>query len=197
VTGQPWTAETMEIVQQAIMTPWKVLPASDDDESTSHHGARAVLAVLTDAGMFTVLPGGDDQGRIAQLVGLYALRIDQIRAATTSAHRHLYLSTACWHAPETGREDLHRECAIDTHRYDGSHKTAATCKWCPSRCVCACHTSQVFEELTGWHGQPVREMPNPGSPQEAPFQGSPQPVDGLTGPGGTPVVGPARDRPMR
>jgi hypothetical protein len=162
VTGQPWPAETMEIVQQAIATPWTVLPADDRAEPSSHHGARAVLAVLTDAGLLAVppVPDGNHPSLADQLVGLYALRIDQIRAATTSAHRHLYLSTACWHAPEPGREDLHRECAVDTTRYDGSHKTAAMCKWCPGRCVCECHTSKIFGELTGWHGQPVREMPD-------------------------------------
>jgi hypothetical protein len=53
---------------------------------------------------------------------------------------HTYLSTACLHATtEPGREDLHAECAIDATRWDGTHKTAARCKWCPARCICPCH----------------------------------------------------------
>lgn len=52
---------------------------------------------------------------------------------------HYYLSTACFHAVEPGREALHGDCKLDTRRYDGSHKTAATCKYCPAQCLCPCH----------------------------------------------------------
>lgn len=53
--------------------------------------------------------------------------------------RHRYLSTACLHETEPGREHLHDECSVSACRYDGTHKTGATCKWCPARCVCPRH----------------------------------------------------------
>jgi hypothetical protein len=62
---------------------------------------------------------------------------------------HRYLSTACLHGAEPGREDLHRECKIDTKRYDGTHKIGATCKWCPARCVCTCHAGAGEEGSDG------------------------------------------------
>jgi hypothetical protein len=52
---------------------------------------------------------------------------------------HTYLSTACLHAAEPGREGLHKDCATDGKRWDGTHKEPARCKFCPSRCICACH----------------------------------------------------------
>ena len=52
-----------------------------------------------------------------------------------------YLSTACLHAVEPGREHLHRECQSDTTRHDGTHKIGASCKWCEAPCVCRCHVS--------------------------------------------------------
>ena len=191
MTGQPWSAETEEAVTRALTHPWKFVPADYDTEPTTHHGARAVLTVLADAGLLATpssTPDEEERGWIAQLHERHGPVIAQIRAATTSTAGHLYLSTACWHETGPDGEDLHRECNLDTTRHDGTHKTAATCKWCPGRCVCACHTSQVFEELTGWHGQPVREMPDAAA-QEAPFRGSPRPVDGPAGSRGTPVVG--------
>jgi hypothetical protein len=45
---------------------------------------------------------------------------------------HRYLSTACLH-------NIHDDCDIDTRRYDGTRKTAATCKYCPAPCVCPHH----------------------------------------------------------
>jgi hypothetical protein len=47
-------------------------------------------------------------------------------------HRHHYLSTACLHG-------IHDDCDIDTRRYDGTRKTAATCKYCRAPCVCPHH----------------------------------------------------------
>lgn len=57
---------------------------------------------------------------------------------------HTYLSTACWHALHCGTDEataarLHGECDIDDTRWDGSHKVAATCKWCSARCTCPHH----------------------------------------------------------
>lgn len=56
---------------------------------------------------------------------------------------HVYLSTACLHAVEPGREHLHRTCQLDTTRYDGTHKHASSCKYCEppgsNACVCECH----------------------------------------------------------
>lgn len=52
---------------------------------------------------------------------------------------HSYLSTACLHETETGRAHLHRECVLSVRRHDGTHKTGATCKWCPARCSCPRH----------------------------------------------------------
>lgn len=50
-----------------------------------------------------------------------------------------YKSTACRHADEPGKAYLHRECQIDAKRWDGSHKKAATCKYCEEQCQCSCH----------------------------------------------------------
>lgn len=54
---------------------------------------------------------------------------------------HVYLSTACRHADDPGREgeDLHGRCQTDTRRYDGTHKIAAQCKDCGAPCICTCH----------------------------------------------------------
>lgn len=52
---------------------------------------------------------------------------------------HRYLSTACLHAAEIGRERLHGRCSSLT-RIDGGGKIPARCKWCPSPCVCPCHS---------------------------------------------------------
>jgi len=61
-------------------------------------------------------------------------------------HGHVYLSTACWHGQREKSPlravKLHMECGVDATRWDGSHKIAATCKWCPSPCVCPCHQDQ-------------------------------------------------------
>lgn len=48
---------------------------------------------------------------------------------------HLYLSTGCLHDTEEG----HAYCRVEARRYDGSTKTASTCKFCGARCVCPCH----------------------------------------------------------
>jgi hypothetical protein len=48
---------------------------------------------------------------------------------------HLYLSTGCLHDTEEG----HAYCRVEARRYDGSTKTAATCKFGECPCVCPCH----------------------------------------------------------
>lgn len=65
--------------------------------------------------------------------------------AQQPAAEHVYLSTGCLHgdtALPDGRTG-HEYCQTDARRYDGTHKTAATCKFCSSPCVCPCHTSQA------------------------------------------------------
>jgi hypothetical protein len=48
---------------------------------------------------------------------------------------HVYLSTACLHG-------AHETCKVDTFRYDGTYKVAASCKSCGSPCMCpVCHMS--------------------------------------------------------
>lgn len=60
-----------------------------------------------------------------------------------TASGHLYLSTACLHAVLDDNPDLHDYCATDSRRYDGTHKIAASCKFCEppgsGKCVCLCH----------------------------------------------------------
>lgn len=49
--------------------------------------------------------------------------------------RHWYLSTSC----------LHGDCAYcqtEARRYDGTHKTAATCKTCRAPCQHRCHRTR-------------------------------------------------------
>jgi hypothetical protein len=70
-------------------------------------------------------------------------------AAGPGEKTHRYLSTACLHGAEPGREDLHRECQVDTRRYDGTHKVGATCKWCSARCICTCHAGPGEEGSDG------------------------------------------------
>jgi hypothetical protein len=55
---------------------------------------------------------------------------------------HVYISTACLHG-------AHETCQIDTFRYDGTYKVAATCKYCGSPCRCQdCHQVTPEEVLT-------------------------------------------------
>jgi hypothetical protein len=49
---------------------------------------------------------------------------------------HRYLSTSCFH-------EEHDYCKTDALRYDGTHKIAATCKFCEAPCICACHLLDV------------------------------------------------------
>jgi hypothetical protein len=55
-----------------------------------------------------------------------------VLAIVHSADPHIYLSTGCLHGD-------HAYCQMEARRYDGSTKTAATCKFCASPCVCLCH----------------------------------------------------------
>lgn len=55
-----------------------------------------------------------------------------VLAIVHSADPHIYLSTGCLHGD-------HTYCQVEARRYDGSTKTAATCKFCASPCVCPCH----------------------------------------------------------
>lgn len=45
--------------------------------------------------------------------------------------QHVYLSTACLH-------EIHEHCK-SPKALDGEDKLPATCKWCATPCVCACH----------------------------------------------------------
>lgn len=85
-----------------------------------------------------VLAGTEDDCAVVEAENA-RLRSD-LNQATLSTD-HTYLSTACLHAAEPGREALHRECQVDIRRYDGSHKQGATCKFCPAQCVCTCHSA--------------------------------------------------------
>ncbi len=53
---------------------------------------------------------------------------------------HHYLSTACLHATEQGREHLHRYC----QGVDGlaGRKKPAVCKFCDAPCTCDCHREE-------------------------------------------------------
>jgi hypothetical protein len=55
-----------------------------------------------------------------------------VLAIVHSPDPHIYLSTACLHGD-------HAYCQVEARRYDGSTKTAATCKFCASPCICPCH----------------------------------------------------------
>lgn len=53
---------------------------------------------------------------------------------------HRYLSTGCLH--DTG--EGHEFCQVESRRYDGTHKTASTCKFCGAPCRCrVCHAPAV------------------------------------------------------
>lgn len=52
-------------------------------------------------------------------------------------NRHRYLSTACVHAAEPGREELHEYCQANTGQ--AGQKRPATCKFCDAHCECWCH----------------------------------------------------------
>lgn len=69
--------------------------------------------------------------------------------------RHNYLSTACLHALEQGREDLHDYCKADTGQ--AGAKKPAQCKWCNAACMCSCHQPR-----------PIVDGPLLYGPQEAP-----------------------------
>lgn len=57
------------------------------------------------------------------------------------AEGHVYLSTACRHADDPGREgeNLHDECKTNMIRPDGTEKKPAECKHCGAPCICPCH----------------------------------------------------------
>jgi hypothetical protein len=55
-----------------------------------------------------------------------------VLALVYSADPHIYLSTGCLHGD-------HTYCQVEARRYDGSTKTAATCKFCAAPCICPCH----------------------------------------------------------
>ena len=57
---------------------------------------------------------------------------------TRNDPRHTYLSTACLHAQQEGREELHEYCRCKT-TLDGEPKIPGTCKWCGAPCICGCH----------------------------------------------------------
>lgn len=54
---------------------------------------------------------------------------------------HIYLSTACLHAAED--PSLHERCGSGYNAYTLEPKKPAECKYCPARCVCECHRSNV------------------------------------------------------
>lgn len=67
-----------------------------------------------------------------------------VLALAYSADPHIYLSTGCLHGD-------HAYCQVEARRYDGSTKTAATCKFCASPCVCPCHGgSHAVEKAVDW-----------------------------------------------
>jgi hypothetical protein len=70
---------------------------------------------------------------------------------------HAYLSTACRHAAEPGREPLHLECQTGGKRWDGTEKLPASCKWCGASCVCACHAAAPTSPLAAQDGEAVPE----------------------------------------
>lgn len=55
---------------------------------------------------------------------------------------HDYLSTACGHAQEPGREHLHESCqsfvGVDAAGREFS-RNPARCKFCEAPCRCECH----------------------------------------------------------
>lgn len=58
--------------------------------------------------------------------------------ASAVTGRHFYLSTGCLHGGEG-----HAYCQIEARRYDGSVKTASSCKTCAVRCRCRCHRKRA------------------------------------------------------
>lgn len=61
---------------------------------------------------------------VVQVIGAYGI--------ADPHSMHVYLSTACLHGQ-------HGDCDIDATRWDGTHKKAATCKYCPKKCICPHH----------------------------------------------------------
>jgi hypothetical protein len=59
---------------------------------------------------------------------------------------HRYLSAACLHGTEPGREQLHDYCSAARGTADGGEtwvKRPAECKWCGTSCVCPCHSAEI------------------------------------------------------
>jgi len=73
----------------------------------------------------------DDRHPAPDLSPEWQALADQAAAATVSAARHRYLSTACHHGQ-------HTYCQATT-REDGSAKRPASCKFCAAPCTCPCH----------------------------------------------------------
>jgi len=56
---------------------------------------------------------------------------------------HRYLSTACLHAVEDNRPELHAHC--DAMVGFQGVKRPAQCKWCDEHCVCSCHEDKALQ----------------------------------------------------
>ncbi len=60
--------------------------------------------------------------------------MELLQIAVTETGSHWYLSTSCLHGK-------HDHCQ-STVNIQGGMKSPATCKWCPSSCVCSCHAEE-------------------------------------------------------
>lgn len=110
---------------------WSNSPQADTIRTAIN---KAGLVYLTTRQIDVILNGLQAGGHLAP-----ATVDEPTMAEATVAHR--YLSTACLHAAADDRPELHHHCATDTQRHDGTHKHAATCKWCPAQCTCPCHNN--------------------------------------------------------
>jgi hypothetical protein len=143
------------------VTPWPSWLADSPPENKVRKIVEAVAECYGDSscrGSGWHEPGGQQQPHCtAHPAGDLLLRLlDEagagIEGDAPSGHR--YLSTACLHASEPGRENLHGYCQGgqgSNHQGETWVKTGGVCKFCESECRCPCHESAP-RESPGWQG---------------------------------------------
>jgi hypothetical protein len=89
--------------------------------------------------------------RHGRVCGIIKLVDNEARERVTDIPSHRYLSTSCLHAADPGREGLHEYCKSATGSNGDTDwvKIPASCKFCGTACVCACHGEMEGEPPSG------------------------------------------------
>jgi hypothetical protein len=134
VPNSDWAADLAEVNPNVYYLPDLHIESGDDDEPTGRE--------IEDLNRFIVRLNEVANASAAAKKARPCRCLECVEKRANEKTVHRYLSTACLHATEPGREDLHQYCQTDAKRYDGVDKIAATCKWCEAPCICDCHKKE-------------------------------------------------------